>query len=933
MFIQFSHPWFLLLGILLAFIWYISRRGHPLLSAARRKIALLLRLLMLTFLILALAGIKISLPTKDRTIFFLLDVSESINAQNRKTAEDYIKKSLKKMKEGDKAGIIVFARQAFVESLPQSRLEFSHLLTRVNADYTNIEAALDLAVANFPQKGSKKIVLLSDGNQNRKEARVLLDSLTKKGIKVDILPLVSLEQEESLLEALIVPQRVKQGEELKIKVIAQSFQESSATLKLYCNNELLAKERIRLREGQNVFIFPHILNEGGFYTYKAVLQLYADTIAANNEVSGYTIVEGRPKLLLLTSQPEAISHFIHLLEKKEFQCEIRSVFNAPSSLDELQDYDACILDDISTFQLSQHQLSLFSRYIKDLGKGLIAVGGVNSFGLGGYQATVLEEVLPVYAGIQQKLISPSLSLVLVMDKSGSMASESGQASASSKLSLAKKAALAVVNLLALHERIGVLSFDTEPQWTVPLQPTANKSEIFRQLTSLASGGGTSLFPALEEVFDKLRKEASMARHVIVLSDGLSSQGDFEKIIKEMAQEKITVSTVAIGEDTDLELMQDIAGWGKGKTYYTNNVESLPRIFTSEALRISRTLTVRESFVPIVSENSPILSSLDWQNVPPLEGYIITTPKQVSDVQLFSPRKDPLVVTWRYGLGRTAVFTSDLAGDWSKNWREWPEYSQFWERLINWVLPSEEETLFPLITVKEEKGVLIVDAIDQKGEFINFLSLKAHIVKPEDKEEIIFLDQTAPGRYLSSFYADEVGPYIISISDERREESGSSQIAGTIVPYSAEYRELTLNEPLLTQLSSETGGQVLKFEDNPFGKNRITFSDPQDIWPWLILIASLLLLADIGIRTVSSQIGRLLLKEVSLGLKASIRFFSLSKAESLEKYTHLIEKRKKRQEEKEISGRASRSVDTDDNESYYRLLDHLARRRQKEDNTK
>ncbi|GAI07402.1 unnamed protein product, partial [marine sediment metagenome] len=160
------------------------------------------------------------------------------------------------MKEGDKAGIIVFARQAFVESLPQSRLEFSNLLTRVNADYTNIVAALELAAANFPQKGSKKIVLLSDGNQNRKEARALLDSLTNKRIEVDILPLVSLGQEESLLEALIVPQRIKQGEELEIKVIAQSFQESSATLKLYCNNELLAKEQIKLREGQNVFIFP-----------------------------------------------------------------------------------------------------------------------------------------------------------------------------------------------------------------------------------------------------------------------------------------------------------------------------------------------------------------------------------------------------------------------------------------------------------------------------------------------------------------------------------------------------------------------------------------------------------------------------------------------------------------------------------------------------
>ena len=931
--IQFSHPWLLLLGILLAFIWYISKRGHPLLSSRRKKTALLLRLLILTFLILALAGMKMSLPTKDRTIFFLLDLSESMNVQNRKTAQDYIKSSLKKMEKGDKAGIIVFAKQAFVESFPQSRLEFSDLLTRVDADHTNIAAALELAIANFPQKGSKKIVLLGDGNQNRKDARVLLDSLTRKGIKVDIVPLASLGQEESMLEDLIVPQRVKQGKELEIKVIAKSFQESPATLKLYCNNELLAKELIKLKEGQNVFTFPHILNEGGFYTYKAVLELYADTIVANNEVSGYTIVEGRPKLLVLTSQAEAISHFIYLLEKKGFQCEIRSVFNSPSSLDELQDYDACILDNISTFQLSQHQLSLFSRYIRDLGKGLIAVGGMNSFGLGGYQTTVLEEVLPVYAGTQQKVVSPTLSLVLVMDKSGSMASGSEQASVSSKLSLAKEAAVAVVNLLAPHERIGVLSFDTEPQWTVPLQPTANKSNIFRQLGSLTSGGGTSLFPALQEVFDKLKEEASMARHIIVLSDGLSSQGDFKEIIKEMAQEKITVSTVAIGEDADLELMQDIAGWGKGKNYYTNNIESLPRIFTSEALRISRTFTVRESFVPIVSENSPILSNLDWQNVPPLEGYIITTPKQVSDVQLFSPRKDPLLVTWRYGLGRTAAFTSDLVGDWSRNWQEWPEYSQFWERLINWVLPSEEETLFPLIRVKEEEGVLVVDAVDQNGEFINFLSLKARIVKPENNEEIIRLDQTAPGRYLGSFHADKVGSYIISISDEKQEESASSQIAGIVVPYSPEYRELTLNEPLLTELSSETGGQVLNFEDNPFGKNRITFSDPQDIWPWLVLIASLLLLADIGMRTVSSQIGRLLLREVSLGLKASIRFFSLSKTESLEKYTHLIEKRKEKQEDKEISDRSSKSVHTDDNESYYRLLTHLAQRRQEKDKDK
>ena len=707
MFIQFSHPWFLLLGVFLPFIWYISARGHSALSSCRRKIALLLRLFIFSSLILALAGMKISLPTRDETIFFLLDASESIGAQNRKAAEDYIKKSLQNMKKGDRAGIIVFGKQAFIESLPQNHLEFSHLHTRVNAEQTNIATALELAATNFPQRGSKKIILLSDGNETEGDFRATIDSLKKKEIEVDILPFLSFGQEETLLEDLILPPRVKEGEEFKIKVIAQSLQKNSAVLKLYCNNELLGKEGVKLEEGQNVFIFPQVLKKGGFYTYKVVLESPADTITANNQVSGYTVVEGKPKLLLLTSQEKAISHFIHLLRKKGFQCEVRSVFDAPSSLDELQNYDACILDNISTFQLSQHQLNLFSSYVRDAGKGLIATGGTNSFGLGGYQATALEKVLPVYTGVQQKLIFPTLSLVLIIDKSGSMGSGSGEDSASSKISLAKKAALAVVNLLAPYERIGILSFDTISRWTVPLQTVANKSEISRQLGFLVAGGGTSLFPALEEAFNKLEKERSVAKHIIVLSDGLSNEGDFEKIVKRMANNKITVSTVAIGEDADLELMQHIARWGKGKAYYTNNIQSLPRIFTSETLRVSRALTVKESFVPIVSEDSPILSGIDWKNAPALEGYIITTPKKVSDVQLFSPRKDPLLVTWRYGLGRAAVFTSDLAGDWSKNWQEWPDYPQFWEQLINWVLPSREKILFPLAKVKEGKGSLTV----------------------------------------------------------------------------------------------------------------------------------------------------------------------------------------------------------------------------------
>jgi len=928
MLIQFSHPWLLLLGIFLPLIWYISTRGHSVLSPFRKRIALACRLIIFSFLILSLAGAKIRLPTNNENVFFLVDASDSISTANKELAREYVERSIQNMERGDRAGIIVFGKEAFIESLPQPQPYFSHFHTKVNPHQTNIEQALRLAVVNFPRWGSKRIVLLSDGNENSGRANFLIDSLKKDEIQVDVLPLVSSREEETLLERIVIPERVKRGEKFKIKLIAQSFQKSSGTLKLYCNGQLLSEEKVELKEGQNLFVFWQKLDKKGFYTYRAVLDIWTDVIPANNEVSGYTVVEGKPKLLLLTNKMRTTSSFLHLLRGQEFQLEVRSVSNVPSSLNELRDYDAIILNDISALQLSHHQLNLLASYVRDLGGGLLAIGGTDSFGLGGYQDTALEEVLPVYAGVQEKLILPTLSLVLVIDKSGSMSGggQNTSISSPSKLLLAKKAAMAVVNLLTGYERIGVLSFDTVPRWTVPLQPATDKMGISRRLSSLVAGGGTSLFPALKEAYNELKKERSITKHIIVVSDGLSNKGEFETIVKKIANAKITVSTVAIGGDADLELMKNIARWGKGKAYYTDDIQSLPRIFTAEVLRFSRCLTVNESFIPVVSKDSPIFSGIDWSNVPPLGGYVVTTAKKISHVHLRSPRKDPLLATWRYGLGRTAALTYDLNGPWSKSWQNWSEYPKVLTNLINWILPGSKDILFPLVRIKEAKGHLLVDAIDEKGGFVNFLHLQARVVKPRGEEETIFLNQIAPGRYEGFFSADEVGPYMVSVFDKNR--SLGPQITGTVVSYSPEYRKLTLNEGFLTRLTEETGGRVLKLTDEVFGRNRIIFSDPREIWPLLILLASLLLLVDIGIRTVSSQIWRLLVKEISSTLKVSVHFLLSLKAGSLENYVRLIKDGKRAQRQQQASEVFKSRTGAD--ESYLKLLSLLAQRRREKD---
>ena len=924
MFIQFSYPWFLLLGAVLPLIWYISSRGHSVLSPWRKKIALALRLVILSLLILSLAGAKIRLPTRSQAVFFLVDASDSVTAVNKEFAQEYVQRSLESVRRGDQAGIIVFGKEALIESLPQRQLRFSCFHSKVDPHQTDIEQALRLALANLPRGGSKRIVLLSDGNETSGRACVLIDSLREQGIQVDVLPLASAGEEEALLERIIVPDRVKSGEKFKIKIIAKSFQKSSGILRLYRNDQLLNEEKVNLKEGQNIFMFQQSLDQKGFYAYRAILDIWADTIPANNEVSGYTVVQGKPKLLLVSDQMRTTPNFPDLLRELEFQLEIRSTAHAPSLLGELRDYDAIILDDVSTLQLSSHQLNLLASFVRDLGGGLLAIGGSNSFGLGGYQGTTLEETLPVYAGAREKLIVPDLSLVLVTDKSGSMGERGrdGSISSPSKLLLAQKATLAVADLLTGYEHIGVLSFDTLPRWTVPLQPVTDKMNIARQLSSLVAGGGTSLFPALKEAFDKLKKEKSVVKHIIILSDGLSAPGEFESMIKKMVNTKITVSTVAIGEDADLELMKNIAQWGKGKAYYTTDIQSLPRIFTTEALRVSRGLAVNESFIPVVSQESPIVSGIDWRNVPPLGGYVVTTAKGVSHVHLRSPRQDPLLVTWRYGLGRAAALTCDLNGTWSKNWQGWSEYPEVLTNLINWILPHHKGILFPLIKVREEKGHLLVDAIDEGGRFVNFLPLQARVVKPRGEKETILLNQIAPGRYGALFSADEVGSYMISVFDTDR--SLGPQIAGAVVSYSPEYRKLTLNENLLTQLISETGGRFLQPTEDVFRRRKITFSYPQEIWSLLVLLAILLLLADIGVRTVSSQVWRSLVNQVRSTLKASAHVLFGFKAESLEGYTQLIKERRKVQKQKEASKISKSRSEKDD--SYYNLLHYLAQRR-------
>ena len=167
--------------------------------------------------------------------------------------------------------------------------------------------------------------------------------------------------------------------------------------------------------------------------------------------------------------------------------------------------------------------------------------------------------LPVDMDVTSQAQLPRLALVIVTDKSGSM--QGTVPTGETKLDVVKSAALSVLELLNPFDRVGLLAFDADWEWTVPVTEARNREQIAADLATLQSGGGTVLYFALEEAFRELAGIEAAVKHVIVLSDGLTNPGEFEQLARAMRAAKITVSTVAVGDDADVGMLRELAAAG------------------------------------------------------------------------------------------------------------------------------------------------------------------------------------------------------------------------------------------------------------------------------------------------------------------------------------------------------------------------------------
>lgn len=825
--------------------------GRSIWATRRDRLAIAARILLVLAIALAAAGVHIKLPAKKLGVVFVLDRSASLPEAARSESLAFVRDATGAMREGDQAAVVVVGDGAVIETEPSSNLDLVAVESRVSPHQTDLASGLRLAEALMPSEFTRRIVVLSDGEETRGDA-VAQAASAADDVELWSVPYSRRDADEVLLEGISGPDQVAEGAAFELRVVARSKVPTQGKLHLYRNERHLGALDVQLTGGRaDLFVLRQDADEPGFLRYRASLEVdpSADAVPQNNVAVTTVAVEGRARILYVEGKEGQSHHLADTLRAEGMAVDVVGPGEVPASLTKLQPYAAVLLSDVPAYALTERQMEVLRRYVRDLGRGFAMLGGDESFGVGGYYATPIEEMLPVRMDIQDKKYFPSLSMVIAMDKSGSM----GGVGRAEKLGMAKEAAIQTTELMSDRDRLGVISFDGAASWAVPMTPLTHRAKIRSAIASMRPGGGTDIYPALKESYGALHRESSAQKHIVLLSDGVTVGGDFRSLISMGARRNITLTAIAIGDDADRRSMQEWGQWGGGRYYLVTEPSAIPRIFTREAMLATRSFLIEEPFVPQLGVPAPVTRGLEGLRMASLGGYVATEPKPRSEVSLWAKKDEntPLLATWRHGLGRTAAWTSDVKARWARSWLGTEAYTRVFTQLTRWLAAAEGSAdVHAWAELERGRLSVTVDAFDAEGGFRNFLEGEARFVAPDLTVTTVPLQQVGPGRYKAHTDAAQDGSHLAAVFLKDADGNAVGQAtAEAAQPYSPEYRPSSGGEALLAEVSRVGRGQTLEAQDatRVFAPPQVPRLVPHALWPPLVILAALLLLIDVAIR--------------------------------------------------------------------------------------
>ncbi|GAB4498711.1 MAG: VWA domain-containing protein [Anaerolineales bacterium] len=858
----FTNPPALILLLLLIpiILWGLPRRGR---ARTREGLALLLRVLIFTALIFALAGFSLRRTTDQMATIFLLDVSDSVPMESRAFGVGYAQKAVKAMRPEDRAALILFGGEALIDQPLQTNPLWGTPASIPRSDQTDLSAAIRLALALYPPDAARRLVILSDGRETLGDARAALEVARASGVDVMAVTLLGAQSNsasEVILRAVKMPPRLRENEPFDLTLEVSALQNTAAGVRVLAAGEILYEGEINLRKGTQTLRLPLRAGTPGFVQYRVELFPAADGFFQNNTLSTFSRVDGPPRVLVVAPpageplgfggemRPDEAGALVRALQSAGMTVDTLRPAALPSDLARLAEYASVILVDVPAREFSPRQMEALRLYVRDLGGGLVAVGGPTAFGVGGYYRTPLEAALPIEMLIKDEQRRPSLTMVFIIDRSGSMTESSGGVS---KLDLAKEAAMRSVELMMPTDQIGVIAFDDAAQWVVPIREVADTTSVVGAIARIDYGGGTDIYAGLQAMATRLPQVDSSIKHVILLTDGGADQTGIPELVRRLYEDNgITLTTVGVGNDA-APYLEDLAKIGGGRYHFANNPGSIPSIFTEETALVSRSYIVEETFSPLLVSSSPVLSGLDA--LPPLYGYVGSTVKSTAQLVLATPREDPLLAIWQYGLGRSLVFTSDASGRWAKDWLAWQGFETFWVQAVRFTLAQPPASnLQVTVTEQDGRANIVAEARTPgsaaSGVFLNDARLMTNVVLPDGTSITTTLTQSGPGIYNGWFTPSDEGVYLLRIQGETQSGETVADTVGWARNYSPEYRDLNAAPDALARWV--TPERLDRAPETVFAARLPAPVAIYPLWGWLLALAMTLLPLDVAARRLA-----------------------------------------------------------------------------------
>jgi len=795
-----------------------------------------------------------------QAVIFIIDHSRSEGDGGISREYEAAKQMQSSLPRGTTVGIVAAGSEPKLIRYPeQGRIEldpamYPQIVDEIGSG-TNYERAVKLASGLFPGGASRHIVLIGDGVETAGDLEVAAKEAALSGIKLHALGIAGEIQPDVRVTRLESSQsRLSEGATLLLGAAIESSLSGAGRIRLFENGVEVDTVEIEIEAGEVHDIeFTRSPEKRNIYNYRVVIEGFEgrDSIPENNEALAIVDVRGKPLFLYVEGEEGESRYLADAMMREGIRLDVRTPEGLPSALQQLAGYDGIILSDIAAHRLGDARMDAIHDYVENLGGGFVMIGGMNSFGVGGYYRTPIEEILPVKLKAPDQEEMQSSALALVMDRSGSM---SGQ-----KIEICKSAAIATAELLSPDDYIGVYAFDSQVHEIVPMTKVTSTSAIANQITLLGSGGGTNIYPGMAMAREALNEVKAKIRHMIVLTDGQTSGQGYQTLASQCHAEGITISTVAVGGGAQIGLLQSIAAAGGGQSYVTMDPTAITRIFTQDTMTHTGRMIREEAFEPKLAESHPMLRDWDEATTPPLLGYVKTNRRATAQVPLVTDKGDPLLAQWRFGLGKVTAFTSDCKSRWAALWiADWDGYGRLWSQILREsARPPQGLNMDLRLEENGDEIAMGVDLIEDPGSRKNGAVVTADVFYVSssalgsgmDKVERVDLEQEGPGWYEGNFRPDDPGVYLV------RARSGAQLVsAGYVFNPSSEVATGKVDEEKLRTAAHLSGGGFLESGNETLELTGSEVAKYVELWPLILICLLFIFLADLTIRRWENVMG-------------------------------------------------------------------------------